>query len=478
MKSNPEKHKKDINVEFRSFLAALSGEAAPASIPTGKTKRQAHRSVTKRPTETKKAPPPDMLIADEATSLIDNEIPQAQPTSILGVKKNKSGKKTADITPDTGDLEQDSPVSSTSERITLSHVSVRAQFTIEQLLETMIRENASDLHLATNAVPALRINGEINRLQLPDLDLEMSEELLFPFLTEEQKELFEEEGDFDFSFDYMGKGRFRVNYFRHHRGIGALFRYIPIEIPTLESLGLPRVVNNLIRFKKGLILVAGPAGNGKTTTIASMINEINRTQKKRIITLESPIEYVYKNNKSLISQREIGTNVISYSDALWAVLREDPDIIMLGELWETDDIKQVLKISETGHLVIASMQTIDCTNAIERLVHAFPAEEKEQIRIMVAESLVGVIAQQLIPKDDGMGRVLAAEILLATTGLTTIIREGKFNQIPSIIQTGGKLGMTSLDQAIMTLVERRVISKEMASNYIHIESPLHIENPY
>lgn len=474
MKSDFEKYKKDANINFSSFLAALSGEAAPTTVPTGKTKRQARRPITKRPTEKKKTPPPEMMKAGETTFLSDDAIPKAQPTSILGSKDFKRRKKATDTAtdtaPDTEELEQDYPIPSKSERITLSHVSVRAQFTMEQLLETMIRENASDLHLATGAVPALRINGEINRLQLPDLDLEMSEELLLPILTEEQKSLFEEEGDFDFSFDYMNKGRFRVNYFRHHRGIGGLFRYIPIEIPTLESLGLPEVVKNLIRFKKGLILVAGPSGNGKTTTIASMINEINRTQKKRIITLESPIEYVYKNNKSLISQREIGTNVISYSDALWAVLREDPDIIMLGELWETDDIKQILKISETGHLVLASMQTIDCTNAVERMVNAFPADEKEQIRIMVAESLVGIIAQQLIPKADGIGRVLATEILLATTGLTTIIRDGKFNQISSIIQTGGNLGMQSLDQAIMYLVDRGIITIEAASNYIQIES--------
>jgi len=471
MKKKSDKFKKDINVEFRSFLAALSGEAAPASIPPGKPKRQTQRPVTKRPTEAKKPPPAETIQASDTTLLSSDQVPKAQPTSILGGKDFKRRKKIEDSAADTEELEPDYTIPSSSERIALSHISVKAQFTIEQLLETMIREKASDLHLSTGGVPALRINGEIIRLQLPDLDLAMSEELLIPLLTEEQKELFEEEGDFDFSFDYMTRGRFRVNYYRHHRGIGGLFRYIPFEIPTLEDLGLPRVVKNLIRFKKGLIMVVGPAGNGKTTTIASMINEINKTQKKRVITLESPIEYVYKNEKSLISQREIGINVISYSDALWAVLREDPDIIMLGELWETDDIRQVLKISETGHLVIASMQTIDCTSAIERLVNAFPAEEKEQVRIMVSESLVGIIAQQLIPRADKGGRVLASEILLATTGLTTIIREGKFNQIPSIIQTGGNLGMQSLDQAVMELVNKGIITRETASNYIQLDSP-------
>jgi twitching motility protein PilT len=322
----------------------------------------------------------------------------------------------------------------------------------------MIRENASDLHISVGGVPALRLNGEVVPLELPDLDQDMAEQLLLPILNDEQRDIFVEEGDIDFSFDYGKKARFRVNIFTHHRGIGAVFRYIPFEIPKLEQLGLPRVVLNLLRFKKGLLLVVGPTGHGKSTTLASMINEINKTRKKRIITLENPIEYIFKSDLGLVSQREIGNNVISYTEALWSVLREDPDVIMVSELWDHEDVRQVLKISETGHLVLAAMQTLNCSSAIERLVDMFPQEEHEQIRIMISESLIGVLAQRLIPRSDRQGRVLASEVLITTTGLAALIREGKMNQIPSIIQTGRDLGMRTMEQSLAELLDKRVIS--------------------
>lgn len=364
---------------------------------------------------------------------------------------------------DTGSLVPDEPSHTSGEdRIALSHISVRPKFTLEQILETMIRENASDLHIATAHVPTLRISGELVRMELPDLDKELTENLLLPILTEEQRSIFEQEGDADFSFDYLDKARFRINYYRHHWGIGAAFRLIPMEIPRLHQLGLPAVLKNLLRLKKGLIVLTGPAGSGKSTTIASMLEEVNSSRKLRIITVENPIEYVLESKMSLVSQREIGTSANNFSDALFAVLREDPDIIMVSEIWDPEDIRQVLKISETGHLVITSVRTTDCTKAVERLVDAFPYDEQEQIKVILSESLAGIIAQQLIPRADGRGRVLASEILLATQGLVTTIRESKFFQIPSIIQTGRELGMQTMDQSLLDLIEKKLITPNAA----------------
>ena len=355
------------------------------------------------------------------------------------------------------------------ERITLGQISLRPQFTLEQLLETMIRESASDLHVATGSVPSLRINGDLVKMELPDLDQELTENLLLPILTEEQRNIFEEEGDIDFSFDYLDKARFRINYYRHHWGIGASFRLISLEIPKLDQLGLPKVIKNLLRLKKGLILMAGPSGAGKSTSIASMLEEINLSRKLRVITIEKPIEYIIPSKMSLVSQRELGSTALGYNEALWAVLREDPDIIMISELWDSDDIRQVLKISETGHLVIASIRTVDCTKAVERLVDAFPHDEQDQIKVILSESLAGIIAQRLITRADGRGRVLASEVLLATQGLVTTIRESKFYQISSIIQTGRDLGMQTMDQSLLDLIEKKLITpkaaKQLASDH-------------
>lgn len=358
--------------------------------------------------------------------------------------------------------EEPKPIRKDSEKIALSHISIRPKFNLEQLFETIIRENASDLHLATASVPAVRVNGELVKMELPDLDLETTENLLLPILSEEQRMAFEEEGDIDFSFDYLDKARFRINYFRHHWGIGATFRFVPNEVPKMEQLGLPGMLKGMCRLKQGLILLAGPSGSGKSTTIAALIDDMNTTRKLRIITLENPIEYLIRSKMSLISQREIGTSASSFTDGLWSVLREDPDIIVLSELWEPEEIRQVLKISETGHLVICAIRTVDCTKAVERLVDAFPADEQDQIRIMISETLAGVIAQRLIPRADGRGRVLACEILLATTGLATTVRDGKLFQIPSIIQTGRELGMQTMDQALVKLIEGKLITPQTA----------------
>jgi len=461
MTRDTDKHKIDVDFDFSSFLTALSGEHLPSSTYRAPRKQEPSR----------RAPAKIDEMAVETTPESTKKIPGSRKTNFLpasDLEKASPEEKSKEVedfkAPDTAKLEEEEKKK--SERIALSHIPIKAQFTLEQLLETMIKERASDLHISTGSVPSLRIDGEITLLQLPDIDLETTEELLLPILNDEQREMFEEVGDLDFSIDYCDGGRFRVNYFKHYRGMGGLFRYIPLEIPELDELGLPRVVKNLIRFKKGLILVAGPKGQGKTTTMASMLNEINKTKRKRIITLENPIEYLFTNDKSLVSQREIGTSTIGYTEAIRAVLREDPDVIMVSELWEPDDIRQILKISETGHLVMTTMKTVDCPGAVERLVDIFPQNEQEQIRITLSETLIGVIAQNLIPKADGQGRALACEILLATTGLVTLIREGKFNQIGSTIQTGRDLGMQTIDQSLLELIQNGIITSRAAKNFM------------
>ena len=459
MNSDPEQFNQEANFNFSSFLAALSGESLPADTYHAPRKQEVTRRLPKNIDEPAVEEPRKPRQIPRAAKT--NRLSSVEVDNMLKEKPRKYKEKGAD----TASLEEGKKKPSRdTDRIALSHIPVKVQFTLEQLLETVMRERASDLNISAGSVPSLRIDGEITPLQLPDIEPDLAEELLLPILTEEQRDIFEEVGDLDFSIDYMDKARFRVNYFRHYRGIGGIFRNIPIHIPSLEQLGLPPVVKNLLRFKKGLLLVAGPTGQGKTTTMASMLNEINRTQKKRIITLENPIEYVFSNQQCLVSQREIGSNALSYSDALWSVLREDPDIIMVSELWEPEEIKQVLEISETGHLVFTTMKTFNCTNAVERLVDTFPQDEQEQIRVMVSETLIGVIAQHLVPRADGRGRVLASEILLTTTGLATLIREGKFNQINSIIQTGRDLGMQTLDQSLLELVQAGVIAPKSARN--------------
>jgi twitching motility protein PilT len=512
-----EKFEKDRDEDFRFFLSALSGQKNPPEMTHSRkslfrkkarpeigvsSEKDKKTSIIRQvsSTETKNSHPTSFL-SDESSKKaqadgkdnsgfltgtrekkIDTSIeydnvflPQTDPYE--AVKPEKASPPEKEKTSDTGDLSEaaekiksdpNTPehVKNLLTSIPLSHVSIRAKFTLEQLFETMIREKASDLHVSTGSVPALRINGEIVPMELPDLDLEYSENLLFPILNEEQRLKFEEEGELDFSFDYRHKNRFRISYFRHHLGIGSVFRHIPGKIPTLQQLGLPPVVNNLLKFKKGLILVTGPGSSGKSTTIASMLNEVNNTQRVRIITLENPIEYTLRNNQALISQREIGNDAINCENALLAALREDPDIIMLSELWTLSDIRQALKISETGHLVIASIHSIDATKAIEGLVSLFPADEQEQIKIILSECLLGVIAQRLVPRQDNRDRILAYEILLATTGLASIIREGKFSQVISVIQTGRNLGMQTMDQSLINLLDKNLISYETARELI------------
>ncbi|MFP4496579.1 MAG: PilT/PilU family type 4a pilus ATPase [Vulcanimicrobiota bacterium] len=404
--------------------------------------------------------------------IIKTEEIEKPPVKLEEVKATDTGRLSASeelLEPKTESQPETAPKDKKSEkedRFALSNVSIKPKINLDQLLETVVRENATDMHVGVGAIPSLRIHGEILQMELPDLDEETTNNLLLPILNEEQRNLLEENGEVDFSYDYFDKARFRINYFKHHWGVGAVFHMIPTQIPTLKQLGLPQVVTSLIKQRKGLILVSGPSGSGKSTTIASLLNTINNTRKLRIITLERPIEYIINSNNCLVSQREVGKDVDSFNVALWNVVREDPDIIMISDLWNKSDVKQVLKIAETGHLVIAAIQTIDTTKAIERIINFFPDKEQNIIKIMLSESLVGIISQRLIPKIDGRGRVGAYEVLISSTGMASIIREGKLSQIPSMIQTGKSQGMQTMDQSLLKLVEQGMVSPQIIRDII------------
>ena len=320
---------------------------------------------------------------------------------------------------------------------------------------------ASDLHVRAGMPPLIRVHG---RLQpLPDVDeIESYEAALLALLTEGQRQLFEARNDLDCAYEIPSIGRFRVNLLRQHQGVGAVFRLLPTRLRTLEELGLPQVVYALARLEQGLVLVTGPTGSGKSTTLAAIIDHINQESDKHIVTIEDPLEFIHPSKKSLVTQREIGAHTMSYAAALRAALREDPDIILLGELRDLESISLAITAAETGHLVFGTLHTRTAASTVDRLIDVFPPDQQGQIRTMLAETLKGVIAQQLLVRADGEGRVSAVEILIGTTALANLIREGKTYQILSLIQTGRREGMQTMDQAILELLRRKHITPQEA----------------
>ena len=288
------------------------------------------------------------------------------------------------------------------------------------------------------------------------------EAALLAILTESQRQVFETRNDLDFAYEIPQVGRFRVNLLRQHKGVGAVFRLLPSRLYTLEELGLPQVVYSLVRLEQGLVLVTGPTGSGKSTTLAAIIDHINQESDKHIVTIEDPLEFIHPNKKSLVTQREVGAHTTSFAAALRAVLREDPDIILLGELRDLETISLAITAAETGHLVFGTLHTRTAASTVDRLIDVFPPEQQSQIRTMLAETLKGVIAQQLLVRADGQGRVIAVEILVGTTALANLIREGKTYQIPSLIQTGRREGMQTMDQAILELLRSKQITPQEA----------------
>ncbi len=332
---------------------------------------------------------------------------------------------------------------------------------IDVLLERALACGASDLHVRAGSSPLMRLHG---RLQpLPEADGQDGyEAALLAILTDSQRQIFEARSDLDFAYEIPHVGRFRVNLLRQYKGVGAVFRLLPNRLYSLEELGLPQVVHALVRLEQGLVLVTGPTGSGKSTTLAAIIDHINQESDKHIVTIEDPLEFIHPNKKSLVTQREVGVHTTSFAAALRAVLREDPDIILLGELRDLETISLAITAAETGHLVFGTLHTRTAASTVDRLIDVFPPEQQSQIRTMLADTLKGVIAQQLLVRADSQGQVVAVEILVGTTALANLIREGKTYQIPSLIQTGRREGMQTMDQAILELLRSKQITPQEA----------------
>jgi len=331
---------------------------------------------------------------------------------------------------------------------------------IDAFLKMAKESGASDFHIAACSPPLLRINGALKRVKYKELTPNETYRLLFEIFSEEQKKIFNEKKDMDFSYEVKGLGRFRGNALVQRKGIDAVFRIIPDKISTFEELGIPEVVKKLTRLNKGLVLVTGPAGCGKSTTLTTLIDMINGERREHILTLEEPIEFVHKKKKSLINQRQIGQNTESFASALRAALREDPDVILIGEMRDLETISMAITAAETGHLVFGTLHTRTAASTIDRIINSFPANQQSQIRTMLAESIQGVVTQQLLNKADGSGRLAAFEVLIGTTPLANLIRDGKTFQIPSLIQTGKVLGMQTMDSSIISMIKSGIISPQ------------------
>lgn len=342
--------------------------------------------------------------------------------------------------------------------------------TIDDLFRVMIENNASDLHLASGAPPYLRIHGDMKPLNYRELSNQDVQAILFEILSEKQKKAFIEKWELDFAYTVEGLGRFRGNIFVQRHGMGGVFRVIPEKIKTPQELNIPQGIIDLVEADKGLILVTGPTGSGKSTTLASLIHHLNMTREAHIITVEDPIEFVHPNHKSLINQREVGSHTKSFTNALKSALREDPDIILVGELRDLETISLAITAAETGHLVFGTLHTNSAAKTIDRLIDVFPPEQQQQIRAMLAESLRGVVAQVLFSRADRQGRVAAYEIMRNTKAIGALIRDAKTHQIPSQIQTGQKYGMILFDRYINELVRKGLVSKKEADQFLAAES--------
>ena len=341
---------------------------------------------------------------------------------------------------------------------------------LDELLRQMKLEGASDLHLTSGSAPYMRINGEMVKLKYRTVSAETCEGLIFEILNEKQRELFKENWDLDLSYPLSGVGRFRVNVFMQRNGISGVLRLIPEDIKTISELDLPEQLASLIDSSEGLVLVTGPTGSGKSTTLASLIHTINREHQAHIITVEDPIEFVHENQSCLISQREIASHTKSFSNALRAALREDPDIILVGEMRDLETISLAITAAETGHLVFGTLHTNSAIKTIDRVIDVFPEGQQTQIRVMLSESLRGVVAQALLPRPNHQGRVPVVEILINVPAVANLIREGKTHQIATVMQTGRAHGMVTFESAIHELIQKGLVSKEDGIGFLRRRS--------
>ncbi len=329
---------------------------------------------------------------------------------------------------------------------------------ITELLAFSVKNKASDLHLSSGLPPMIRVHGDVRRINLPPTEHKDVHAMVDDIMNDAQRKHYEDNFECDFSFEIPNLARFRVNAFNQNRGAGAVFRTIPSKVLTLEDLNAPRVFKDISEYPRGIVLVTGPTGSGKSTTLAAMINHINENQHAHILTVEDPIEFVHESKKCLINQREVGPHTHSFSNALRSALREDPDVILVGEMRDLETIRLALTAAETGHLVFGTLHTSSAAKTIDRVVDVFPAAEKEMVRSMLSESLRAVISQTLLKTKDGAGRVAAHEIMIGTPAIRNLIRESKVAQMYSAIQTGAQLGMQTLDQCLLDLVRRNVVS--------------------
>lgn len=336
---------------------------------------------------------------------------------------------------------------------------------IDKLFRLMVEKNSSDMHLSAGTPPFLRVHGDMVPIDHPPLGNDGVQALVFEILTEKQKRQFIENWELDCSYQLHGIGRFRVNVFMQRRGMGAVFRVIPEVIKTIDELGLPRSLYDMIDAPRGMVLVTGPTGSGKSTTLAALIHTINVTRKEHIITIEDPIEFVHENKGCLINQREVSSHTKSFANALKASLREDPDIILVGELRDLETIQLAMTAAETGHLVFGTLHTNSAAKTVDRIIDVFPEQQQEQIRTMLAESLRGVIAQNLFKRVDRPGRIAGIEVLVNTNAVANLIREGKTFQIPSLMQTGSDQGMITFESYTAKLYSEGKISREDAEMY-------------
>ncbi|HIJ60730.1 MAG TPA: type IV pilus twitching motility protein PilT [Nitrospirae bacterium] len=333
---------------------------------------------------------------------------------------------------------------------------------IDAFFKLMAEQDASDLHLAAGSQPVLRIRGEMERVEYKPFEDDELRALLYEIAPEDKIKVFEETGDVDFGYEIPGLARYRANFFRQKRGVAAVFRQIPSKVLTVEELGLPEICKKFAMLHKGLVLVTGPTGSGKSTTLAAIIDYANKHRKDHIITVEDPIEFVHQSQGCIVNHRELGTHTKSFAAALRGALREDPDIILVGEMRDLETIQLALEAAATGHLVFGTLHTTSAPKTVDRVIDVFPANQQGQIRTTLSESLKGVIAQNLFKRADKKGRCAALEILVCTYAVGNLIREAKTHQLPSVMQTGKRLGMQTLDDAIMDLLKKGWISPEDA----------------